>query len=58
MAAEPGPGWERAKREVFDPLMEKNAKRWGPEVETVSRQDTTLRTSQISSRSSRHVDNS
>ena len=33
MAAEPGPGWERAKREVFEPLVEKNAKRWGPEVE-------------------------
>lgn len=33
MAAEPGPGWERAKREVFEPLLEKNAKRWGPEVE-------------------------
>lgn len=33
MAAEPGPGWERAKREVFDPLVEKDAKRWAPEVE-------------------------
>ncbi len=33
MAREPGPDWERAKREVFDPLMEKDPKRWGPEVE-------------------------
>lgn len=33
MAADPGPGWERAKREVFDPLVEKDAKRWAPEVE-------------------------
>ena len=33
MAAAPGPGWERAKREVFEPLVEKDAKRWGPEVE-------------------------
>lgn len=33
MAAEPGPGWERAKHQVFEPLVEKNAKRWGPEAE-------------------------
>ncbi len=33
MAAEPGPGWERAKREIFEPLIEKDAKRWGPELE-------------------------
>ncbi len=33
MAREPGPDWERAKREVFDPLVEKDPKRWGPEVE-------------------------
>ena len=33
MAMEPGVGWERAKREVFEPLLDKDAKRWGPEVE-------------------------
>ncbi len=33
MATEPGPDWERAKREVFEPLLELDAKRWGPEVE-------------------------
>ncbi len=33
MARDPGPDWERAKREVFDPLIEKDPKRWGPEVE-------------------------
>lgn len=33
MASEPGPDWERAKREVFEPLIEKDPKRWGPEVE-------------------------
>lgn len=34
MEADPGPGWERAKREIFDPLMEKDAKKWGPELES------------------------
>jgi len=29
MSAEPGPNWERAKREMFDPLLEQDAKRWG-----------------------------
>ncbi len=33
MAGEPGPDWERAKREIFDPLIEKDAKQWGPLVE-------------------------
>ena len=33
MAKEPGPDWDRAKREVFEPLMEQNAKQWGPQVE-------------------------
>ncbi len=33
MAREPGPDWEQAKREVFDPLIEKDPQRWGPEVE-------------------------
>ena len=33
MAMEPGTSWERAKHEIFEPLMEQDAKRWGPEVE-------------------------
>ena len=33
MAKEPGPDWERAKRELFDPLVEQDAKKWGPMVE-------------------------
>ena len=33
MSQEPGPDWERAKREVFEPLMEQDGKKWGPEIE-------------------------
>lgn len=33
MTNEPGPDWDRAKREIFEPLMEQDAKKWGPEVE-------------------------
>ena len=33
MAGEPGPNWDRAKREIFDPLMEQDSKKWGPVVE-------------------------
>lgn len=33
MESAPGPGWERAKRECFEPLVEQDAKIWGPKVE-------------------------
>jgi len=33
MSGEPGPSWERAKREIFDPLLEKDPKRWASELE-------------------------
>ena len=33
MTGEAGTNWDKAKREVFDPLLEQDAKRWGPEIE-------------------------
>jgi predicted Ser/Thr protein kinase len=33
MAAAEGPGWDRARREVFEPLLEQDAEKWGQKVE-------------------------
>ncbi len=33
MAEESGPGWDRAKHEIFEPLLESDSKAWAPQVE-------------------------
>lgn len=33
MAEDAGPNWDRAKREIFEPLLEQNSELWAPQVE-------------------------